>query len=87
MFLDPRAACNTVDRCWQTRGSIPLFWSQYPNLRYKPAPALSDRHNQTEAFQRHFDAQLFNYGKQVAINLVSCAAAALAVSRCDSAGV
>ena len=25
----------------QTRGSIPLFWSQRPNLRYKPVPLLN----------------------------------------------
>jgi phosphatidylinositol 4-phosphatase len=24
----------------QTRGSIPLFWRQSPNLKYKPRPAL-----------------------------------------------
>ncbi|XP_037075084.1 phosphatidylinositol-3-phosphatase SAC1-like [Pollicipes pollicipes] len=54
----------------QTRGSIPLFWSQYPNLRYKPTPTLSERDNHQEACTRHFDAQLFNYGKQVVINLI-----------------
>ena len=25
----------------QTRGSIPLFWSQRPNLKYKPTPVLN----------------------------------------------
>lgn len=25
----------------QTRGSIPLFWSQRPNLKYKPTPLLN----------------------------------------------
>ncbi|KAF0301527.1 Phosphatidylinositide phosphatase SAC1 [Amphibalanus amphitrite] len=54
----------------QTRGSIPLFWSQYPNLRYKPTPALSQRDNHQEACAKHFDAQLFHYGRQVVINLI-----------------
>ena len=25
----------------QTRGSIPLYWCQYPNLKYKPNPVIS----------------------------------------------
>ncbi|NWH28935.1 SAC1 phosphatase, partial [Grus americana] len=25
----------------QTRGSIPFFWSQRPNLKYKPKPQIS----------------------------------------------
>lgn len=27
--------------CLQTRGSIPFYWSQRPNLRYKPKPQIS----------------------------------------------
>uniref|UniRef100_A0A1B6DBF0 Phosphatidylinositol-3-phosphatase SAC1 n=1 Tax=Clastoptera arizonana TaxID=38151 RepID=A0A1B6DBF0_9HEMI len=54
----------------QTRGSIPLFWQQLPNLRYKPKPALIVTENHFEAFGRHFDSQLLDYGRQVLINLV-----------------
>ncbi|XP_046386332.1 phosphatidylinositol-3-phosphatase SAC1-B [Ischnura elegans] len=54
----------------QIRGSIPLFWSQYPNLKYKPRPRLSPNVNHGGAFCRHFDNLIFNYGKQVLINLI-----------------
>ncbi|XP_071449003.1 phosphatidylinositol-3-phosphatase SAC1-B isoform X2 [Hetaerina americana] len=54
----------------QIRGSIPLFWSQYPNLKYKPRPKLSPNVNHGGAFCRHFDNLIFNYGKQVLINLI-----------------
>ncbi|KAF9956588.1 hypothetical protein BGZ65_002572 [Modicella reniformis] len=54
----------------QTRGSIPLFWSQSP-YRLKPVPVLerSDHENQ-EGFKKHVDSQLRQYGQQVFINLV-----------------
>jgi hypothetical protein len=54
----------------QTRGSIPLFWNQLPNLRYKPKPRLNQNENHAEAFSRHFDTQIFNYNRQVLINLI-----------------
>nr|CAD7456735.1 unnamed protein product [Timema tahoe] len=54
----------------QTRGSIPLFWHQLPNLKYKPRPKLNPNENHYEAFSRHFDSQIINYGKQVLINLL-----------------
>ncbi|GIY70231.1 phosphatidylinositol-3-phosphatase SAC1 [Caerostris darwini] len=53
----------------QTRGSIPLFWNQLPNLKYKPRPALNN-YNHLDGFQRHFDNQIFNYGPQIIVNLI-----------------
>ncbi|XP_054715985.1 phosphatidylinositol-3-phosphatase SAC1-like [Uloborus diversus] len=53
----------------QTRGSIPLFWTQLPNLRYKPKPTLNN-YNHLDGFQRHFDSQIYNYGQQVIVNLI-----------------
>ncbi|XP_036188970.1 phosphatidylinositol-3-phosphatase SAC1 isoform X2 [Myotis myotis] len=55
----------------QTRGSIPVFWSQRPNLKYKPRPQINKVANHMDGFQRHFDSQLIIYGKQVIINLVN----------------
>ncbi|XP_040288126.1 phosphatidylinositol-3-phosphatase SAC1 isoform X1 [Bufo bufo] len=55
----------------QTRGSIPFFWSQRPNLKYKPKPQINKAVNHTDGFQRHFDLQIISYGKQVIINLVN----------------
>uniref|UniRef100_A0A8I5YLP4 Phosphatidylinositol-3-phosphatase SAC1 n=1 Tax=Pongo abelii TaxID=9601 RepID=A0A8I5YLP4_PONAB len=55
----------------QTRGSIPVFWSQRPNLKYKPLPQISKVANHMDGFQRHFDSQVIIYGKQVIINLIN----------------
>lgn len=33
---------------FQTRGSIPLQWSQRPTLKYKPAPVILDGVNQVK---------------------------------------
>lgn len=54
----------------QTRGSIPLFWQQAPNLKYKPRPQLSPHEDHQIACSRHFDAQIFHYGRQILVNLV-----------------
>lgn len=53
----------------QTRGSIPLHWSQEPNVKYKPKMVIA-QHGHEEAFSRHFESQVLCYGKQVAINLI-----------------
>uniref|UniRef100_A0A3B4GB73 Phosphatidylinositide phosphatase SAC1-A-like n=1 Tax=Pundamilia nyererei TaxID=303518 RepID=A0A3B4GB73_9CICH len=55
----------------QTRGSIPFYWSQRPNLRYKPKPQISKTVNHLDGFQRHFDSQIILYGRQVALNLIN----------------
>ncbi|XP_043072974.1 phosphatidylinositol-3-phosphatase SAC1-A isoform X1 [Puntigrus tetrazona] len=55
----------------QTRGSMPFFWSQRPNLRYKPKPQISADTNHMDGFRRHFETQVLIYGKQVILNLVN----------------
>ncbi|XP_033849472.1 phosphatidylinositol-3-phosphatase SAC1-B isoform X1 [Acipenser ruthenus] len=55
----------------QTRGSMPFFWSQRPNLKYKPKPQISKTINHMDGFQRHFDSQIISYGKQVVLNLIN----------------
>ncbi|GLV39628.1 Sac1 phosphatase [Carabus blaptoides fortunei] len=54
----------------QTRGSIPLFWQQMPDLRYKPPPKLIDGENHTAACGRHLETQMLHYGRQVLVNLI-----------------
>ncbi|KAI8063476.1 SacI homology domain-containing protein [Gongronella butleri] len=53
----------------QTRGSIPLFWSQSPYTLH-PDPVLhrSDEEN-LQAIEKHFQQQEACYGKQVIVNL------------------
>ncbi|KAF9194442.1 hypothetical protein BGZ51_009522 [Haplosporangium sp. Z 767] len=54
----------------QTRGSIPLFWSQSP-YRLKPVPVLERTEHENEAgFKKHVESLLKRYGRQVFINLV-----------------
>ncbi|XP_042563012.1 phosphatidylinositol-3-phosphatase SAC1-A [Clupea harengus] len=55
----------------QTRGSMPFFWSQRPNLKYKPKPLISSSTNHMDGFKRHFESQVLIYGKQVLLNLVN----------------
>ncbi|XP_065363611.1 phosphatidylinositol-3-phosphatase SAC1 [Calliphora vicina] len=54
----------------QTRGSMPFFWRQLPNLRYKPRPHLIPGPDHMNAFNRHFEEQIAKYGRQVLVNLV-----------------
>lgn len=56
----------------ETRGSIPVFWSQTPTLKYTPKIALSRHGKETElAFRRHFEEQLRLYGRHTLVNLVN----------------
>ncbi|CAN9514488.1 unnamed protein product [Ophioblennius macclurei] len=55
----------------QTRGSIPFYWSQRPNLKYKPKPQIHKAINHLDGFQRHFDSQIILYGRQVLLNLIN----------------
>ncbi|KAH3745931.1 phosphatidylinositide phosphatase SAC1 [Pelomyxa schiedti] len=55
----------------QTRGSIPLFWTQKPTLAYKPPPTLSRPLDAAmPACIKHFEEQMRLHGDQVCINLV-----------------
>lgn len=56
----------------QIRGSIPLYWSQLPDLRYKPPPTLYDieMQEQQAACFKHLEQTALSYGRQVILNLV-----------------
>lgn len=50
----------------QTRGSIPLFWSQTPNVVvYKPDAKLDVTKSHLDGYIRHFMEQVRIYGQQV----------------------
>ncbi|XP_037873906.1 phosphatidylinositol-3-phosphatase SAC1 [Bombyx mori] len=53
----------------QTRGSIPLFWSQYPDIRYKPPMTLAHE-DHVAAYTKHLRDQIQRYGNQVLVNLI-----------------
>lgn len=73
-FIETEQIILTEDyRCSyvQIRGSIPLFWSQKPNLKYKPSMVINESRNHLEAFQKHIDSIQKQYENQVMINLVN----------------
>ncbi|KAI9304517.1 SacI homology domain-containing protein [Cunninghamella echinulata] len=57
----------------QTRGSLPLFWGQIPNIRYVPRlwyeSDISIKLKQSAKL--HFEQQIQLYGSQILINLVN----------------
>ena len=55
----------------QLRGSIPLIWSQMPNLKYKPPPVPVMNTNQMEVCRKHLLELTSLYGPVVLINLIN----------------
>ncbi|KAI1317511.1 hypothetical protein EDD11_008318 [Mortierella claussenii] len=55
----------------QTRGSIPIFWTQINNIKYTPRLQIFDNPQTETAFRRHFEAQKKYYGPQIVINLIN----------------
>ncbi|KAL6730627.1 hypothetical protein Aduo_001583 [Ancylostoma duodenale] len=56
----------------QTRGSIPLLWSQRPNLKWQPMPTMKASDDQLAAYVKHFENQRKTYGGQhVIVNLIN----------------
>lgn len=55
----------------QTRGSVPVFWAEVNNLRYKPDLQIMEKPETAEATRRHFDDQVKRYGDNYLVNLVN----------------
>ncbi|GAA6005280.1 hypothetical protein JCM11491_002644 [Sporobolomyces phaffii] len=55
----------------QTRGSVPVYWAEINNLRYKPDLKIMDLSSTIESLSRHFDQQISLYGSQILVNLVN----------------
>ncbi|CEH13072.1 Putative phosphoinositide phosphatase [Ceraceosorus bombacis] len=55
----------------QTRGSVPVFWAEVNNLRYKPDLLIMDKHETAEATALHFQKQVATYGENYLVNLVN----------------
>ncbi|KAI9353947.1 SacI homology domain-containing protein [Pilaira anomala] len=64
-----RDQANHVASFVQTRGSIPLFWTQSPYSLH-PVPTLERAETENEAaFHKHFETQEKLYGRQIVVNL------------------
>lgn len=57
----------------QIRGSIPVLWSQKPNLKYKPLIELNDENeaNQANILHKHMNKCVQFYNKNVCVNLIN----------------
>ena len=55
----------------QVRGSIPILWSQAPNLKYKIPIRIAPSSYTAPVFAKHADSLLTKYKKCVAINLAN----------------
>lgn len=55
----------------QLRGSIPLYWTQKTNLKYKPMIKIDNTKNHTDVFQKHIGKYLGTYDGKVMINLIN----------------
>ena len=56
---------DTTTSFVQTRGSMPFFWSQTPDLSYLPIPMVIKDMDHFKAFTAHFEKQIKAYGSQV----------------------
>lgn len=54
----------------QTRGSVPVYWGEINNLKYKPTLVLGEN-SSIEATKKHFDQQAKLYGENYLVNLVN----------------
>ncbi|KAK4058668.1 hypothetical protein OIO90_000112 [Microbotryomycetes sp. JL221] len=71
----------------QTRGSIPVFWSQSP-WALKPAPVLERTPEQSlVAMRKHFEDNFKRYGKTVVVNLAETTGKEAVVVNAYSQGV
>ena len=54
----------------QTRGSVPVYWSEINNLKYKPNLVVSSQ-SSLDATASHFSEQVELYGENYCVNLVN----------------
>ncbi|KAK8850705.1 hypothetical protein IAR55_004625 [Kwoniella newhampshirensis] len=55
----------------QTRGSVPLFWAEVNNLRYKPDLQIMDYSETPNALKAHLHSMINTYGHVYLVNLVN----------------
>eukprot|EP00127_Corallochytrium_limacisporum_P007238 Clim_evm11s244 gene=Clim_evmTU11s244 len=54
----------------QIRGSIPLYWNQYANIKYKPKVMIESGVDPQGPFRQHFEDLCASYGPQVLVDLI-----------------
>ncbi|TFK57545.1 hypothetical protein OE88DRAFT_1651318, partial [Heliocybe sulcata] len=79
VFIDPKLnegrgssdEASTKLSFVQIRGSIPVFWAEVNNLRYKPDLQVMDYPDTADAMRKHFEDMISHYGAQDLVNLVN----------------
>ena len=61
IVLEDKEGNFTTSSFVQIRGSIPLLWSQIPNIKYKPPTRIAPPSAYQPAFDRHFKSLLEAY--------------------------
>ena len=67
---------NVVSSYVQVRGSLPILWSQAPNIKYKPPTLMAPANSSAPAFTKHADKLLEAYkvrGWRVVLWRAGCA--------------
>lgn len=55
----------------QTRGSVPVYWSEVNNLKYTPKLQVKSLDLAVNSARKHFDEQIQLYGDNYMVNLVN----------------
>ena len=55
----------------QTRGSVPVYWTEVNNLHYTPKLQIRGVETAVQAARKHFDEQIRLYGTNYLVNLVN----------------
>lgn len=71
----------------QTRGSVPVFWTEINNLRYRPDLKVMEIPQTQESLRKHFEKQVEIYGDQYIVNLVNSSGYEKAVKEAYERGV
>ena len=61
IMLEDKEGKFTTSSFVQIRGSIPLLWSQIPNIKYKPPTRIAPPSAYQAAFDRHFKSLVEQY--------------------------
>ncbi|CAF3807740.1 unnamed protein product [Rotaria magnacalcarata] len=69
--LISRRSTQRADYLFVIRGSVPCYWTQLPDLRYKPKVTVLPSNNHLIAFRQHFEEQEHYYGKIFLISLTN----------------
>lgn len=72
IVLEDKEGNFTTSSFVQIRGSIPLLWSQIPNIKYKPPTRIAPPSAYQVAFDRHFKSLIDQYQVSITFSVCMC---------------